>query len=244
MLALIDGDVLKYQCGFASDAQAKQRGVPHEDLSYCLHGVSETIKSIVNVSKADDYAIFVSHPVNRRTTIFPDYKANRDPTHKPHWFAEIHDYLFKRHNAVFSEEGDEADDALGIAQCSGLYGETVICSIDKDLDCIPGLHYNFSKTRKENGVYYVDEEDANRFFYKQILTGDSTDNIPGMFRKLGKKATSKYTTPLDRLTSTSEMYAHVVDCYEGDEEWVKFVGDLVFIKRDDEGVWLPKRSPS
>lgn len=242
MLALLDGDVLVYQCGFASDAQAKKVGATHEDLSYCLNGVNKTIDSIVKVAEADDYAIILSHPVNHRTTIYPEYKANRDPSHKPHWYKEIKDFLLKKHYAMFSNEGDEADDALGIAQCSGQLGPTVICSIDKDLDCIPGLHYNFSKTRKENGVYLVDEEDANRFFYKQILTGDSTDNIPGMFRILGKRATSQYTAPIDRLTRTCDMYEHVVSCYGGDRDVVKFIGDLVWIKREENNVWLPSLS--
>jgi len=241
MLALLDGDVITYQTGFASDAQAKRLGKTHEDLSYCLHGVSETIKSIVKTAGADDYVVFVSSPINHRKTIFADYKANRDPTHKPHWYAEIHKYLFERHSAIFSEEGDEADDALGIVQCSGGQ-ETIICTIDKDLDCIPGWHYNFSKTRKENGVYWIEEEEANRFFYKQILTGDSTDNIPGMFKKMGKKATSKYTGPLDRMDNPAEMFRHVVSCYDGDVEWVKWVGNLVWIKRNDSGVWLPSAS--
>lgn len=243
MIALIDGDVLKYQCGFASDAQAKKLGLPHEDLSFCLHGVSETIKSIVKVVGADDYVVFVSGPLSYRKDSFPDYKANRDPTHKPHWYKEIDEYLFKRHNAVYSEEGDEADDAMGIAQCipfSAKPDDTIICTIDKDLDCIPGWHYNFSKTRKENGVYFIEEEEANRFFYKQILTGDSTDNIPGMWKKLGKKATSKYTAPLDKMDDPADMFAHVVSCYDGDVEWVKWVGNLVWIKRTDDGLWLPK----
>lgn len=238
MIALIDGDVLKYACGFASDANAKAMGVEHEDLAYCLNTVGTTIRSICDVSKADDYVVFVSHPVNRRTTIYPAYKANRDPTHKPYWFHEIGEYLEKKHGALTSDEGDEADDAIGIAQCTSGQ-ETVICSIDKDFDGVPGLHYNFSKTRKANGVYDVSEELANQFFYKQILSGDSTDNIPGMYKTLGVKASKRFTGPLDSMSDPQEMYEHVVRCYRGDEEFVKWVGDLLWIKREETGVWVP-----
>ena len=238
MIALIDGDVLKYACGFASDAAAKKLGLEHEELSFCLHGVSESIKSICKATGANDYVVFVSHPVNRRKEEYVDYKANRDPAHKPYWFEEIGRYLFERHDAQFSDEGDEADDAMGIMQCK-LGDTSVIASIDKDLDCIPGWHYNFSKNRKENGVYYVEETEANRFFYKQVLTGDSADNIPGMFKKLGKKATSKYTSPLDKMDKSADMFAHCVSCYDGDVEYVKWVGNLLWIKRDETGVWLP-----
>ena len=239
MIALIDGDVLKYMCGFASDAQAKLAGLPHEDVSYCLHGVNKTVNSILEATGVKDYVVFVSHPINHRKALYPDYKANRDPTHKPHWFKEIDEFLFNRHNAVYSEEGDEADDAMGILQSTDT-SNYVIATIDKDLDCIPGWHYNFSKNRKENGLYWVDEEEANRCFYKQILTGDTSDNIPGMWKLMGKKATKKYTEPLEKLTTPDLMYQHVVDCYDGNEETVKWLGDLLYIKRDETGVWLPK----
>lgn len=237
MIALIDGDCLVYSCGFASDAAAKKEGLEHEDLSYCLNGVKKTINSIVDIVGANDYVVFVSGSLSYRKDTYADYKANRDPSHKPYWYEEIRNYLFEKHDAQWSAPGDEADDALGITQCASK--NTIICSLDKDLDCIPGWHYNFSKTRKENGVYFIEEEEANRFFYKQILTGDSTDNIPGMYKKLGKKATSKYTGPLDRMETPAEMFEHVVRCYDGDVEWVKWVGNLVWIKRSSDGVWLP-----
>ncbi len=56
-----------------------------------------------------------------------------------------------------------------------LLDNTVICSIDKDLQQIPGNHYNFVK--KEHS--FVTPEEAIQNFYKQILTGDAADNIKG-----------------------------------------------------------------
>lgn len=237
MIALIDGDVLKYSCGFASDAQAKKAGAEYEELRFCLHGVNKLINNIMQVTGADEYLPLVSHPINRRKEQWSEYKANRDPLHKPYWFDKIHEFLFDRHGALYSAEGDEADDAMGIYQCS--HEDTIICSIDKDLDCIPGWHYNFSKTRKEAGVYFVEEVDANRFFYKQILTGDSADNIPGLFKTHKIKATKKWLKPIDDLTNPSDMYQYVVECYKGNEEWVKWLGNLLWIKREETGVWVP-----
>lgn len=55
-------------------------------------------------------------------------------------------------------------------------GETCILTIDKDLDMIPGWHYNWVKDSK----YNVDASNATYNFYHQILVGDKgTDNIPG-----------------------------------------------------------------
>ena len=76
----------------------------------------------------------------------------------------------------------EADDALGLKQDS----DTMICSIDKDLLMCEGNHYNFVKKEFKQ----VTKEEGTRFFYQQMITGDSADNILGI-RGLGKVKASK-----------------------------------------------------
>jgi DNA polymerase-1 len=63
----------------------------------------------------------------------------------------------------------EGDDVLGILCEPG----DVICSWDKDMLTIPGLHF-----RREE-VVEVDQLAADRAFYTQVLTGDAADNYPG-----------------------------------------------------------------
>lgn len=96
---------------------------------------------------------------------------------RPEHLSRIKDYLRKKHDAE-AVDLYEADDLIGIA--SDEYRrkgeEVVIVSIDKDLDCIPGVHYN--SVRDE--VYIVTLEKALRNFYFQVLVGDETDNIPGV----------------------------------------------------------------
>ena len=260
MQALIDGDVVIYAAGFASDAAAKRvvqqqigdskeaweeyvaiHGVPHEPLNYCLHSVNEKVASVMDAVDGTRRRIFLSHPVNFRESWFPDYKMNRDLTHKPFWYDEIKDYLIDKMGAEYSELGDEADDALGIAQMEALKRgrDTIICTNDKDLDMIPGLHYNWSKSRVENGVYEVDEVEAIRFFYTQLITGDSTDNIPGLFKHTGKKATAAIKAPIQTMYSEAEMYHYVVkEVYKGDRDFVCMIAPLLWIKRSNE-LWQP-----
>ena len=57
------------------------------------------------------------------------------------------------------------------------------------------------------------EEEADRFFYKQLLTGDATDNIPGLFKRVGVKATAKVLDPIDDMVSTSDMFDYVREVY-------------------------------
>jgi 5'-3' exonuclease len=240
-LALIDGDVLVYRAGFASDARAKERGEEREPLEFALNAVNTTLHGILQGAQAKDYLVYLSHPVNYREELFPEYKANRDVTHKPKWYDEIKHFILERHNALYSAQGDEADDALGIHQMAAMWSdeETIICSIDKDLDMIPGLHYNFSKNRVANGVYEIEDPEGLRLFYRQMVTGDSTDNIPGIYKQKGVKAQERLMAPIDAMTSNRDMYDYVLQLYgEEHREFLRINGKLLWIKRDDTW-WEP-----
>ena len=71
----------------------------------------------------------------------------------------------------------EADDVMGIISTREP-GKHIIASIDKDLNQIPGKHFNWYKDT--NKVYDVSDYDGTRLFYKQILTGDTVDNYKGV----------------------------------------------------------------
>jgi 5'-3' exonuclease len=211
MLALIDGDVVTYQCGFASDQtvytcpdgsefqykkEAKQRcldkdlddsaitkHIEPEPVEHCLHSVKIFLANVMKEIDATESKIFITGSGQDRLAMYPEYKANRDKTHKPHWYNEIHDYLVNVHNADVII-GSEADDAMAwhqmadpsTAENDQLGAETCICTIDKDLNMVPGLHYNWQR----DDVYWVDPEMANRLFFEQWLSGDAADNIPGI----------------------------------------------------------------
>lgn len=124
------------------------------------------------------YQCYLSGPGNFRmglATVAP-YKGNRKEGHKPYHYSAIRQYLQQVHGAKVVE-GREADDAVSIAQYEG-NGKTVICTFDKDLDQVPGWHYDYNK----HSFYYTTEDEGQSLFYKQVLSGDKTDNIPGVYR--------------------------------------------------------------
>lgn len=189
LFPLIDGDILVYACGFSADSQMKARftnegvedipaAMEKEDyVRFALANVKTVLSDICERFEADQCRVFLTGSGNFReylATIKP-YKGNRDETHKPKYYREIKQYLIEVWGAEVIH-GREADDALGCAQMEAEPDTTVIVSIDKDLDNIPGHHYNWRK--KE--AYYVDEQQADINFWTQVLTGDTTDNIPGL----------------------------------------------------------------
>lgn len=168
-----------------------------EPIANCLHVVKQQVKNIEkaisgflaeSTDKVDSLELYLtdgkSNFRNEIATI-KGYKANRDPSHKPVHYQKIRDYLVERWGARIMY-GYEADDAVAIEQKQADEHTTVICTIDKDLKMVPGLHYNY-QTKQES---IVSDEEGLDFFYMQILTGDTTDNIGGCYR-IGKVKAGK-----------------------------------------------------
>jgi hypothetical protein len=106
----------------------------------------------------------------------------------------------------------EADDAMGIAQMKHYtppenegdrgYCNSTIVACDKDMDMICGNHYNPVKDIQ----YWIDDFQGHKNFYKQVLTGDSTDNITGLkgVGKVGAETILKDCKTIDELEKTTE----------------------------------------
>jgi len=182
------------------------------DLEYVSHALSNT-KTLLNKLRgifAPELKLYLTGSGNFReqlATIRP-YKGNRVASHKPKYYRDITDYLADFWDAEIVN-GKEADDALGCAQWDEWKDNkdtTVIVSIDKDLDNIPGYHYNW---RKEE-LYYVDLDTADKHFWTQVITGDTVDNIQGIPGS-GPKAAAKI---LNDANDWLSMYQAVLDAYK------------------------------
>lgn len=238
-IVAIDGDIPVYSIGFASE------GSPVE---FALHSVKKLINKCMKGAKADSYIIFLTGKGNfreERATLLP-YKGNRK-SEKPEHYQAIRDYLVDKHGAIVID-GAEADDALGIFLTEEDTGvEKIIATLDKDLNGVPGEHYNW----KKDELYDVSLEEADHFFCQQLLTGDPTDNIPGLYKVSGQKATKKIKdrilpeeTFVNQVDEVIDIYHEAMNeassqpiLYKEVEEIVKEIGDLLWMHRDGEESW-------
>ena len=220
--ALIDADILVYRIGFAS-----------EDSSEAIAKVRmrEFLEDMLLFNGFEDYTGYISGKQNFRTDIAKTapYKGNRKAP-KPKHYDALREYLLKDWEFTLVE-GQEADDAIGIRAYELDPEEFSICTIDKDLDMIRGNHYNFVKDL----FYDVTEEEALFNFYKQILTGDRVDNIIGL-KGIGDVKAKRI---LEECKTENEMYLAVLEAYEGNSERVLENGQLLWIRRKENEVWLP-----
>jgi DNA polymerase-1 len=134
----------------------------------------------------------------------PTYKNNRNASTVPTLVDVLKNYMKKAH-PCWIYEGLEADDVMSLMQTN----DTIICTIDKDLDQVEGLHYNWNKI----GVYEITEEEGTKFFYRQILMGDPTDGYKGC-PKIGKVKSQRIVDDFyERGLSEAEMWKEIVDIY-------------------------------
>ena len=265
----IDGDILLYAVGFAaqrtvwmvdgktfedkSDAfdyaekynidEEVETAIQPEPVAHALSTVKKLLKRIVDGSGCATHTVLLSGSDNFRNDVatIQEYKGNRISL-KPYHYLNIRNYLVDvRHAEVV--EGEEADDQLSI-RC--VEKGHMIATIDKDLRNTSGWHFNWNKDEEP---VFINAVEADRNFYTQLFTGDSTDNIPGLFRITGKKASAKMKGALQDMTDPAEMYQHVHDCYEeaGCEQTsdtLLEIGRLLWMRRTENEMWSPTTSES
>jgi 5'-3' exonuclease len=244
MQALIDGDIVAYSNAASAEKWENKVLVSLEPVEVALMRCDLQMRSILEATEADSYRLFLSGADNFRETVDPEYKANRkdmvDPVHR----AACKEFLVREWKAEITE-GYEADDAMGINQRKRAYEhghplyqeQTIICTIDKDLNMIPGLHYSWPIVRggtvvREGKLYEVSEIDGIKSFYRSLLVGDRTDNIIGV-AGIGPVKAAK---AIDHLETEQEMFEVVRDLYHDDERLLKN-GKLLYILREEHKQW-------
>ena len=225
---LVDADIVAYRCA----ASCEKQGVVVEDSWVALQRVDELMQRIIAETGASDFKAFLTGSDNFRYEYNPEYKANRKDTRRPVWLQQAREHLVMRWEASV-EDGQEADDAMGIYQCN--YPKTVIASIDKDLLMIPGKHYNFVKDEHRE----INELEAIRHFYWQLIMGDKTDNImgfDGLARQTVPKKLEWAMAELADCLNESMMFELVRGMYNDDERML-MNGRCLWIRRQEGEVW-------
>jgi 5'-3' exonuclease len=220
-IAIIDADSIMYQIAYMQPSPA-----------LCRKALDDKLKEIMTNTGAISGAVFIKGKDNFRYEVDAAYKGNRKDTIEPEVKDRIDDLYEYCKEFSIQSDGGEADDYCGIAAELALQDNKryIVCHIDKDLDCIPGWHYNFRK----DTLYYVEPEDGYRFLMMQILTGDATDNIQGL-RGVGPKTAEK----LINGVPNNLLWSRVIDIWKekcGDN-WEPFFlkcANCIYIRESDD----------
>jgi 5'-3' exonuclease len=230
--ALIDGDIVAYRCSAANE---------QHDLPLVLWQTAEMMRRILHETNAMQHRCFLTGGNNFRYTVYPEYKAHRKDMPKPKWLQHVREYLVTDWQATVTD-GIEADDAIGIAHCSEHNGDSIVCSIDKDLLMLPGHNYNFVKQEQR----HISPLEGLRNFYGQLIMGDRSDNIPGYDGKMRVKVPKfleGHFILLEEMTKEYDMYEYVYDMWEDKELFMK-AAKCLWIMRKENNFWQIPEKPT
>jgi DNA polymerase-1 len=238
---MVDGD---YLCYFASGGDEMRVDISRRVFVDRLHAVRELTgaeKVELHLSarastKGERYLIATTQP----------YQGHRHGRKPKNWeavreFAETVDE--DRMRAKRIEWWDrEADDGLAAATLSARDPVTsyVIHTADKDMRMLPGLHLawtDYARTEVPKGAYevigpYDGKVYGTKWFWMQMLMGDTADHIPGLW-KVGEGKALKW---LAGTTCNAEAYEVVTAKYQEfkGETWADY-----FVEQA-ELLWLRK----
>jgi len=226
---LLDGDIVAYRAAYSTNNDFPEDAIDKIDeiIEYLLEDTMfEPDPSLMEV--------FLTGKGNFRFDLVDNYKANRSGVERPVHLQAIREHLVDNWDAVVSE-GEEADDLIGI-RATQLGPEAIVASVDKDMLQIPCIHYNL---RKKTWVV-VTEWEGLMFFYTQILTGDTADNIIGLYG-IGPVKAKKI---LAGAETERELFDRCVAQYNGDVDKVVQNARLLWLRREEGQLWEPPEEVS
>jgi len=211
---LIDGDIYAYKIT-AADEQAveweEDQWSITGDAKACLAAFDNMMSSLCLAFDTSPEKIMVafSDKENFRKGIYPKYKANRKGNRKPVTYSALVGHISAKYKSITYPKL-EADDVLGIiATTPKLQSNCVILSSDKDFKQIPGKRCN-PFTGEDFVLEESTPEEAEHFFFTQVVTGDATDGYPGC-PGIGEKTVEKLFT----LGLTKQEYWRIIcDLYK------------------------------
>ena len=246
MIPLIDADMLVYEAAFGGENRETEEvygfeyvaALVDKKIADICHAVGATSPPVLYLTGDDNFRFDIA-------TVKP-YKGTRK-AEKPFHYYNIRAYLESLGAVmIHGMEADDALAIRQMEDYWMFFGskdnaeqhsrvcKTVICTRDKDLRQVPGWHYGWEHGKQPEfelqfvvGVGDIElivkpktkeiKGTGLKFFYSQIITGDSTDNIPGLPRK---GAVAAYDA-LSDATTEGECFAAVREAYKAvyDDDW-------------------------
>jgi DNA polymerase-1 len=209
---LVDGSSYLYRAFHVPQLQAltDSRGEP----TGAVYGVINMLRSLLSEYQPEYMAVvFDARGKTFRHEMYKEYKANRPsmPEELAVQVEPLHALVRALGLPLLQVGGVEADDVIGTLarRATELGMETVISTGDKDMAQLVGPQVTLINTMSRTTLDPAGVEEKfgvppERIIDFLALTGDSSDNIPGI-PKVGPKTAAKW---LNEFGSLDEVIAH------------------------------------
>lgn len=217
------------------------------NVRFACASFKQKVSNIVEASGIEDFYVCIQDDGNFRkgyVSQYVDYKGQR--TEKPLLFKELFDWVQVRYKKrCIVTTGEETDDFV----CRKAWEGAVVAYCDKDIVAnAEGWFLNYNNLDK--GIFYNDSLSRAKKFWKQVLIGDTTDNIDGIL-ELHKDTKAKYgiknkgcgETSADKILNgvqtEKEAAERVIEAYQlaWPDDWKQRLQDMCFFlyMRREEG---------
>jgi 5'-3' exonuclease len=202
---IIDADSMIY-----ASAMSESLSEAKEKLDNKLNLALNEIEDLGYI--IDEFIVCSGSYGNFRKFISSSYKSNR-VSEKPLHLTELQKYCRVNWMSKYVL-GVETDDVVA-SYWNKIYCEgkiiPIIVSIDKDYLQFPATIYNYERKT----LVTINEVDAHRNFYTQMLVGDVADNVKGV-KGCGVKCAEKTLSNLgSRYSMSRAVYELYIKAYKG-----------------------------
>ena len=248
-LYLVDGSSYLYRAFHAMPNLTNSRGEP----TGALLGVANMIRRLLSEESPEHIAVvFDARGPTFRHEMYPEYKANRPPmpAELRQQVEPILEFVRLLGLPLLQIEGVEADDVIGTlsrqAEEAGL--DCVISTGDKDMAQLVSKRTTLTNTMTDtrtdrDGVVKKFGVRPEQFIDFLALTGDASDNIPGV-EKCGPKTAAKWLNAWGDLDSViahaDEVGGKIGENLRSALEQLPLSRELARIRRDIELESAPK----
>ena len=174
---LIDGDLFLYKAAAAAETEVDWGDdiwSLSSDLKDAKAAFTRSIERFKQTLMASKVVLTISGSNNFRMDVEPTYKGGRKKTRKPVGYKALVDWAMETYESL-RVDCLEADDIMGVL--GSIPGtKAIIVSDDKDMMGIPGALYRPMREQ----LMHTTQEDADRYFFSQTLSGDPTDGYNGL----------------------------------------------------------------
>ena len=220
IIGIIDGDILIYRAC-------------HRSLKLNLDVTStfdELYEDLMQQMACSSYSLHISGSGNFRKDLkqgFTKYKGTRKE--KPANYMFLRDYIFKKYD-VITAATYEADDTASIEATKYLRNGTwfMLGTVDKDWKMIGGMFYNM----QYQSLQTFSHAQSAEFFNLQLITGDSVDNIPGIYG-MGQKKAEKLLKGKNLIEQLEAIQGAYKEHYPDDhEKRLNAMGVMLYLVKD------------
>jgi len=208
---LVDGSSYLFRAYHALPPLTNSQGLP----TGAVYGVANMLRKLLAQYKPTHVAVvFDCKAKTFRHELFPEYKANRIamPEDLAVQIAPLHELIVAMGLPLIAIPGIEADDIIGtLAKQASQQGmQTLISTGDKDMAQLVDDKITLVNTMSDSiydraGVINKFAVPPEQMIDYLSLIGDSSDNIPGVY-KVGPKTAAKW---LQQYGSIDNLIAHI-----------------------------------